>query len=239
MTVTKLAADADGATARASTTPTHRRRSVRPDRHDVVAHRPRRPRDARRHRRRARRSGDEARSRPTTSPSRRHAVRRRRRRLRRGPAAARRGARSRRSRPTSELALPVSYVEPLGFEDADAAIGETVTIAVTDAERTQHLVEATIVGVAEELGRERRGAERRPDRTLRRAVRPDRRPEVSRSATRQASVWFDPARRPPRRSTLCRIASATPGTTRRRRRPARRVQERHRRHRARAQRASR
>jgi len=49
-----------------------------------------------------------------------------------------------------ELNLPVSYVEPLGFADADAAIGETITIAITDAERTQHLVEATVVGVAEE-----------------------------------------------------------------------------------------
>ncbi|GAA1208394.1 ABC transporter permease [Rhodoglobus aureus] len=49
-----------------------------------------------------------------------------------------------------ELNLPVSYVESLGFADADAAVGETLTIAITDAERTQHLVEATIVGVAEE-----------------------------------------------------------------------------------------
>ncbi|GHD79409.1 putative ABC transport system permease protein [Salinibacterium amurskyense] len=49
-----------------------------------------------------------------------------------------------------ELDLPISYVEPLGFSDADAAVGETITIAITDAERTQHLVDATVVGVAEE-----------------------------------------------------------------------------------------
>ncbi|WP_237719681.1 ABC transporter permease [Salinibacterium sp. PAMC 21357] len=49
-----------------------------------------------------------------------------------------------------ELDLPISFVEPLGFADADAAVGETLTIAITDAERTQHLVAATIVGVAEE-----------------------------------------------------------------------------------------
>jgi len=49
-----------------------------------------------------------------------------------------------------ELNLPASYVESLGFADADATIGESITIAVTDAERNQHLVEATIVGVAEE-----------------------------------------------------------------------------------------
>jgi putative ABC transport system permease protein len=49
-----------------------------------------------------------------------------------------------------ELNLPVSYLESLGFANADAAVGETLTIAITDAERTQRLVDATIVGVAEE-----------------------------------------------------------------------------------------
>ena len=48
-----------------------------------------------------------------------------------------------------EVVIPVSYVEPLGFADDSDAIGSTVTIAITDAERTQHLVEAQIVGVAE------------------------------------------------------------------------------------------
>jgi putative ABC transport system permease protein len=49
-----------------------------------------------------------------------------------------------------ELNVPVTYVESLGFADADAAVGETLTIAITDAERTQHFIDATIVGVAEE-----------------------------------------------------------------------------------------
>jgi putative ABC transport system permease protein len=49
-----------------------------------------------------------------------------------------------------ELNVPISYVESLGFADADAAVGEILTIAITDAERTQHFVDATIVGVAEE-----------------------------------------------------------------------------------------
>ncbi len=49
-----------------------------------------------------------------------------------------------------EVVLPASYVEPLGFADNADAVGQTATIAITDAERTQHLVEATIVGVAEE-----------------------------------------------------------------------------------------
>jgi putative ABC transport system permease protein len=49
-----------------------------------------------------------------------------------------------------EVTIPVTYVEPLGFADADDAIGQTVTMAITDAERTQHTLEATVVGVAEE-----------------------------------------------------------------------------------------
>ncbi len=49
----------------------------------------------------------------------------------------------------NEVALPVAYVEPLGFADNEAALGQTVTIGITDAERTQHLIEATVVGVTE------------------------------------------------------------------------------------------
>ncbi|SMH43105.1 putative ABC transport system permease protein [Rathayibacter oskolensis] len=49
-----------------------------------------------------------------------------------------------------QVVLPVSYVEPLGFADDASAVGSTVSIAVTDAQRTQHVVEATVVGVAEE-----------------------------------------------------------------------------------------
>ncbi|MCJ1701600.1 ABC transporter permease [Rathayibacter festucae] len=49
-----------------------------------------------------------------------------------------------------QAVLPVSYVEPLGFADDAAAVGTTVSIGVTDAQRTPHVVEATIVGVAEE-----------------------------------------------------------------------------------------
>ena len=48
-----------------------------------------------------------------------------------------------------ELDLPSSYVEPLGFADADAAIGQSVTIAISDPQRTQHLVQATVVGVSD------------------------------------------------------------------------------------------
>lgn len=48
-----------------------------------------------------------------------------------------------------EVVIPDSYLEVLGFADAEAAIGEPVTLAVTDAEQTRHELEATVVGVAE------------------------------------------------------------------------------------------
>ncbi len=49
-----------------------------------------------------------------------------------------------------EVVIPVSYVDALGFADDASAVGETVTLAVTDAVRAQHTVAATVVGVAEE-----------------------------------------------------------------------------------------
>lgn len=48
-----------------------------------------------------------------------------------------------------EIILPTSYVDALGFSSYEDAIGQTVTIAITDAVRDQHLVEATIVGLQE------------------------------------------------------------------------------------------
>ncbi|MFE1646080.1 ABC transporter permease [Microbacterium sp. P01] len=49
-----------------------------------------------------------------------------------------------------ELVLPASYVEPLGFASDDDAVGQTVSIGITDAQRTPHVIVATITGVAEE-----------------------------------------------------------------------------------------
>lgn len=49
-----------------------------------------------------------------------------------------------------EVALPVAYVEPLGFTSDDDALGSTITLGITDAERTQHTIEATVVGVTED-----------------------------------------------------------------------------------------
>lgn len=93
-----------------------------------------------------------------------------------------------------ELALPVSFVEPLGFADADAAIGRTVTIAVSDATRTQHLVEATVVGVAEETFAAG-GASVIPNQALTDELFTTQNigvPADQQDRYAQASVWFDP-----------------------------------------------
>ena len=47
---------------------------------------------------------------------------------------------------TAEIILPTDYIEPMGFADYDSAIGQQVTIGITDALREQHTVTATIVG---------------------------------------------------------------------------------------------
>lgn len=49
-----------------------------------------------------------------------------------------------------QLVLPVDFTDPMGLGDAEEAIGQAVTLTLTDAERTQHVIEATVVGVAEE-----------------------------------------------------------------------------------------
>jgi len=47
-----------------------------------------------------------------------------------------------------EVVLPEDYVGALGFDDAEDAIGRTVTLGYADAERVNRQVEATIVGIA-------------------------------------------------------------------------------------------
>ncbi|MGC5225040.1 ABC transporter permease [Micromonospora sp. DT81.3] len=94
-----------------------------------------------------------------------------------------------------EVVVPVSYVEPLGFDESVAAVGQTLSIVLTDATRTQHTVEATIVGVAEEGLASPTGASIVPNDALtdelftlqNTGVPAD---EVQRYA--QASVFFDP-----------------------------------------------
>ncbi|MFC8847946.1 MULTISPECIES: ABC transporter permease [unclassified Micromonospora] len=94
-----------------------------------------------------------------------------------------------------QLVLPASYVEPLGFADDAAALGQHVSIAVTDAKRAQRVIDATVVGVAEEGIASPTGASLIPNDALTDAlfdaqnvgVPAD---EVQRYA--QASIWFDP-----------------------------------------------
>lgn len=50
----------------------------------------------------------------------------------------------------AQLMLPSDYVEPLGFTDAEEAVGSTVLLGITDVLGEQHTVEATIVGVSQE-----------------------------------------------------------------------------------------
>jgi putative ABC transport system permease protein len=49
-----------------------------------------------------------------------------------------------------ELALPVDYVDALGYDDADEAVGSTVAVGVSDPTGGMHTVEATVTGVTEE-----------------------------------------------------------------------------------------
>lgn len=94
-----------------------------------------------------------------------------------------------------EVALPVAYVEPLGFTSNADAIGQTVTIGITDAERTSHTIEATVVGVAEEALASPAGSSILVNTSLSDALfaaqstgLPD--DQVDRFAS--ATVWFDP-----------------------------------------------
>ncbi|HYJ50416.1 MAG TPA: ABC transporter permease [Microbacterium sp.] len=95
-----------------------------------------------------------------------------------------------------QLVLPVSFVEPMGLGLAESAIGGTVSIAIMDAARTQHVIDATIVGVSEEGLASPTGASLVPNTALNDelfdteniGVPAD---EVQRYA--QASVFFDTA----------------------------------------------
>ena len=52
-----------------------------------------------------------------------------------------------RSSDALEIVLPTSYVDPLGFPDDSAAIGENVSIGITDATGAPHVISATVVGI--------------------------------------------------------------------------------------------
>jgi len=60
------------------------------------------------------------------------------------------GAQLDQSSTNRQLMLPSDFVEPLGFADAEAAVGSTVTLGITDVLGAQSTVEATIVGVSQQ-----------------------------------------------------------------------------------------
>jgi len=95
-----------------------------------------------------------------------------------------------------QLVLPVSFVEPMGLGDADSAIGQSVTIAITDVERVQHLIDATVVGVAEEGLASPAGASLVPNTALSDELFDTQNigvPADQAERYAQASVFFDPA----------------------------------------------
>lgn len=95
-----------------------------------------------------------------------------------------------------QVAIPDSYVDPLGFSSADAAIGETVQIAITDATRTRHLLDATVVGVTEQGLTSPNGASLLPNDALTDALFEAQStgiPAAEADRYTSATVWFDPA----------------------------------------------
>lgn len=92
-----------------------------------------------------------------------------------------------------EVAIPDALVEPLGFDDAADAIGQSVTIAVTDAVRTQHTVDATVTGVSEQtlVGA---GSAITPNEALTAELftLQNTGPADQQDRFASASVWFDP-----------------------------------------------
>lgn len=48
---------------------------------------------------------------------------------------------------SKEVILPASYVQPLGYDNDESIIGESVTIGITDTMGGEHTVEANVVGV--------------------------------------------------------------------------------------------
>ncbi|MFI8632324.1 ABC transporter permease [Microbacterium sp. NPDC077663] len=89
----------------------------------------------------------------------------------------------------------MSYLEPLGFDDGEAALGARVVFVLTDAQREQHRIEATVVGVAEETLTTGGAGNAIPNDALADALYDAQSTGLSdeeRDRYAQASVWFDP-----------------------------------------------
>lgn len=94
-----------------------------------------------------------------------------------------------------EVALPQAYVEPLGFDSDADAIGQTVTIGITDATRTLHIIDVTVVGVTEEALASPTGSSILINSALTDKLFDAQStgiPEDEADRYSSASVWFDP-----------------------------------------------
>ena len=96
-----------------------------------------------------------------------------------------------------QVVIPDSYVDALGFADAEAAIGQPVTVAVTDAERVQHELEATVVGVSEaSLGTSGEAVPNDAFTDALFAAQSTGLDAAEQDSFTQATVWYDPAATP-------------------------------------------
>lgn len=90
-----------------------------------------------------------------------------------------------------QVVIPQDYVESLGFSDADAAIGQEVTFGLTDADRVEQSVTATIVGVSEP-GLIDGGASATPNAALTDALYSTQQAGFESDSFSSATVRFDP-----------------------------------------------
>lgn len=94
-----------------------------------------------------------------------------------------------------QVAIPDSYIDPLGFDSAEDAIGASMSITLADAIRTQHTLHATIVGVTEESLASPIGASILPNDALTAALFDAQStgiPADEADRYTQATVWFAP-----------------------------------------------
>ncbi len=93
-----------------------------------------------------------------------------------------------------EVTIPVTYVDSLGFDDNNDAIGKQISLAVTDAAHTQHTVTAEIVGVSEQLIGSASGTNLVPNEALELALfdlQQTGLPEDQLNRWEWITVWFD------------------------------------------------
>ena len=96
-----------------------------------------------------------------------------------------------------QVVIPDSYVDALGFADAEAAVGQPVTVAVTDADRAQHELEATVVGVSEEsLGTSGEAVPNDAFTDALFAAQSTGLDAAEQDSFTRATVWYDPAATP-------------------------------------------